>query len=61
MNCKVSKISDVTTEELLNYDNIVFGGWLHAGKIKGFKDIYENIHKFKHKNLIFHTQGHFLI
>lgn len=40
LNCKVSKISDVTTEELLNYDNIVFGGWLQAGKIKGFKGIY---------------------
>lgn len=57
LNCKVSKISDVTTEELLNYDNIVFGGWLHAGKIKGFKDIYENIHKFKHKNLILFYVG----
>ena len=57
LNCKVSKISDVTTEELLNYDNIVFGGWLHAGKIKGFKDIYEDIHKFKDKNLILFYVG----
>lgn len=57
LNCKVSKISDVTTEELLNYDNIVFGGWLQAGKIKGFKDIYEDIHKFKDKNLILFYVG----
>ena len=34
LNCKVAKISDTTTKDLLKYDNIIFGGWLHAGKIK---------------------------
>lgn len=52
LSCKVAKISDVSTDELLNYDNIIFGGWLHAGNIKGFKNIYKDIEKFKNKNLI---------
>lgn len=52
LSCKVSKISDVSVDELLNYDNIIFGGWLHAGNIIGLKNIYKDIEKFKHKNLI---------
>lgn len=52
LNCRVSKISDVSTEDLLNYDNIIFGGWLHAGKIKGFKNIYNEREKLRNKNLV---------
>lgn len=57
LSCRVSKIGDVSTEELLNYDNIIFGGWLHAGNIKGFKNIYKDIDKFKDKNLILFYVG----
>lgn len=52
LRCEVCKIGEVSTEELLNYDTIIFGGWLHAGKIKGFKKIYNDIEKLKNKNLI---------
>ena len=52
LNCRVSKISDVSTEDLLKYDNIIFGGWLHAGKIKGFKNIYNEREKLRNKNLV---------
>ncbi|WP_343348587.1 flavodoxin domain-containing protein [Terrisporobacter petrolearius] len=52
LDSKVSKIEDISTVDLLNYDNIIFGGWLHAGTIKGFKNIYKDIDKFKSKNLI---------
>lgn len=51
LSCRVSNISEVSLEELLTYDNIVFGGWLHAGTIKGLKKISDNIEKFKNKNL----------
>ena len=37
LGCRVSNISEVSLEELLTYDNIVFWGWLHAGTIKGLK------------------------
>ena len=57
LNCKVSKIKDVSIDELLNYDNIVFGGWLEAGKIKGLKDISKNYQKLKNKNLIIYYVG----
>ena len=57
LNCKVSKIKDVSIDELLNYDNIVFGGWLEAGKIKGIKDISKNYQKLKNKNLIIYYVG----
>ncbi|WP_455537933.1 flavodoxin domain-containing protein [Terrisporobacter sp.] len=50
LKCKVCKISDIGLEELLSYDNIVFGGWLHAGNIKGLKNISDNIEKFKNNN-----------
>lgn len=50
LGCRVSNISEVSLEELLTYDNIVFGGWLHAGTIKGLKKISDNIEKFKNKN-----------
>ena len=52
LNCRVSKISDVSTEDLLKYDNIIFGGFLHAGNIKGFKNIYNNREKLRNKNLV---------
>lgn len=57
LKCRVSKIGDVNTEELLSYDNIIFGGWLHAGTIKGFKHIYKDIDKFRDKNLIVYYVG----
>lgn len=57
LNCKVSKIGDTNIEDLLNYDNIVFGGWLHAGSIKGLKQIYKDIDKLKNKNIIVFSVG----
>ena len=57
LNCKVSRISDVNIEELANYDNIIFGGWIHCGKLEGFKKIQNNIDKFKSKNFLVFASG----
>lgn len=57
LNCRVSKLEDINNEELLNYDNIIFGGWLHAGNIKGFKNISNDIDKLKDKNIIIFYVG----
>lgn len=51
LNCRIEKIGDISIDELTTYDNIIFGGWLHAGVLKGFKKIYKNIDKLKNKNL----------
>ena len=57
LNCKVSRISNVNIEELANYDNIIFGGWIHCGKLEGFKKIQNNIDKFKSKNFLVFASG----
>lgn len=57
LNCKVLKIGNVNSDDLLNYNNIIFGGWLHAGSIKGFKQIYKDIDKLKNKNIIVFSVG----
>lgn len=57
LNCKVLKISDTNIDELTNYDNIIFGGWVHAGKLNGFNKIYENIDKLRDKKLLVFAVG----
>ncbi len=57
LNCKVCKISDVNIEELVNYDNIIFGGWIRAGRLEGFKKIQENTHKLKNKKFFVFAVG----
>ena len=57
LNCKVCRISDISIEELKNYDNIIFGGWVHSGKLEGFKKIKSNIDKLKDKQFLIFTCG----
>lgn len=57
LDCKVVKISDIKFDDLLNYDTIIYGGWLHAGFIKGFKNISKEIDKIKDKRLIVFSVG----
>lgn len=52
LNCKVARISDVPIDELINYDNIIFGGWVKAGNLNGFDKLSKNINKLKDKNLV---------
>ena len=42
---------------LLEYDNIIYGGPLHAGGINGVNIIKKNLNKFKDKNIIIFTTG----
>lgn len=50
LHCKISRIKDINIDELANYDNIIFGGCIHEGKLKGFKKIRKNTNKLKDKN-----------
>ena len=57
LNCKISKLSETNIDELKNYDNIIYGGWIHAGKLEGFNKIQENADNLKNKNLIVFSVG----
>ena len=57
LKCKVARISDVSIEELKNYDNIIFGSWIHAGKLEGFKNLSNNIDILKDKNILVFAVG----
>ena len=57
LNCKVSKLSETNLDELNNYDNIIFGGWINAGKLEGFKIIKKHKEKLKDKNLLVYAVG----
>ena len=57
LNCKVSKLSEINLDELNNYDNIIFGGWINAGKLEGFKIIKKHKEKLKDKNFIVYAVG----
>ena len=57
LNCKASKLREINLEELKNYDNIIFGGWIHAGKLEGFKIIQQHKEKLKDKKLLVYAVG----
>ena len=57
LNCKASKLSETNLDELNNYDNIIFGGWIYAGKLEGFKVIQKHKEKLKDKNLLVYAVG----
>ncbi|HAX73858.1 MAG TPA: flavodoxin [Firmicutes bacterium] len=44
-------------DELKNYDTIVYGGGLYAGKLKGIKLLADNFKHLSHKNLVVFTCG----
>ncbi len=57
LNCKISKLSETNIDELTNYQNIIYGGWIHAGKLEGFNKFQENAYKLKNKNLLVFSVG----
>ncbi|WMM26993.1 flavodoxin domain-containing protein [Tissierella sp. MB52-C2] len=57
LNCSAISIKDINVNELQNYETIIFGGGLHAGKINGLKPIKNDIFKMKDKNIIIFVTG----
>lgn len=57
LNCKISRLSDMDIKELVNYDNIIFGGYINSGKLQGFNIIYDNIDKLRDKNILVFAVG----
>ena len=50
-------IKNVTIDVLLNYDTIILGNGLYAGKINGTNIILENYELLKNKKIILYTCG----
>lgn len=46
------ELSDIRNSDLKNYENIIFGGCIENGRIKGIDFIKENYEKIKDKNVI---------
>lgn len=57
LSCRVSDVADITLQELLEYDNIIYGGGLYAEVINGVSIITKNIDKLKNKKIAVYTTG----
>ena len=57
LGCTLIETKDATVEKLQTFDTIIYGGWLHAGSIKGFKVISKDIDKLKDKNIVVFSVG----
>lgn len=53
LKCEAKSLTDVKLEELKNYDQVIYGGWIMAGRIRG----YSRIHKLNIKNLVVFACG----
>ncbi len=51
-NADLYELSDIRNSDLKKYENIVFGGCIENGRIKGIDFIKENYEKIKDKNVI---------
>ncbi|MBE7016011.1 MAG: flavodoxin, partial [Ruminococcaceae bacterium] len=57
LSCKVANASEVKSEDLSQYDTIIYGGGLYAEVIAGVSLITKNLEKLKGKKLIVFTTG----
>lgn len=57
LNCEAVDAKDVTVDDILKYDTIVYGGGLYAETINGVILLTKNMEKLKNKKLIVYTTG----
>ena len=57
LDCNFVDAKDITIDELLQYDTIIYGGGLYAEIINGVSLITKNIEKLKDKKIIVYTTG----
>lgn len=57
LGAKCVKRKDFNLNKLSNFDTIIYGGWLCASGIKGFKTISHEIKKLKDKKIIVYSVG----
>ncbi len=57
LGCTLKSAKEVSPEDLISYDTIIYGGGLYAEVINGVSLITKNYDKLKNKNLIVFTTG----
>ncbi len=57
LNCRVEDARDITIDELLDYDTIIYGGGLYAEVINGITLITKNIDRLKDKKIAVFSTG----
>ena len=57
LDADLYELSDIVSSDLEDYDTIIYGSYLHVGKIKGLNFITKNYEKIKDKNIIIFTIG----
>ena len=57
LNCKVFSDSECKKKDLSSYDNIIFGGTIHAGGIMGIDFLTKNHSKIENKNVLAFAVG----
>ena len=57
LNCDLVRAEDFKAKHFANYDNIIFGGGLRAGGIKGFELIKKNSWILKEKKVVAFVVG----
>lgn len=57
LGCNAVDVADVKIDDLLKYDNIVYGGGLYAEVINGVSIITKNLDKLKDKKIAVFTTG----
>ncbi|MGN0505624.1 MAG: flavodoxin domain-containing protein [Lachnospiraceae bacterium] len=53
LQCKTAELKTVTKEKLAEYEQVIFGGWVCAGKVNG----YEKVKSFDLANLVVYAVG----
>jgi menaquinone-dependent protoporphyrinogen IX oxidase len=57
LGCTLISLSEANSLKLNQYDIIIFGGGMHAGKINGIKFIKNNLSVFKDKQVVIFATG----
>ena len=52
LECPVFKAEDFSKKDFEDYDNIIFGGWVHAGGVMGFDLIKKNMRRLEGKKIV---------
>ena len=57
LSCQAVRAEDFSKNDFVKYDNIIYGGWVHAGGIMGFDLIKKNMKRLEGKKLVIFAVG----
>lgn len=57
LGCEAVRAEDFDKNDFAKYDNIIYGGWVHAGGIMGFELIRKNMRRLQGKKLVIFAVG----